>query len=65
MMFNFISGKSGTQRRFSFHIFNQPTTRMENQVIFNSDKAFLVDMQDIEQRLLSRFKWGLCGIAKS
>jgi chromosomal replication initiation ATPase DnaA len=28
------------------------------QVILTSDKA-PVDMQDIEQRLLSRFKWGL------
>jgi chromosomal replication initiator protein len=30
---------------------------MARQVILTSDKA-PVDMQDIEQRLLSRFKWG-------
>ena len=40
----FLSGKSGTQNG--------------KQVILTSDKA-PVDMQDIEQRLLSRFKWGL------
>jgi chromosomal replication initiator protein len=39
-----------------FHIFNY--LHQNGQVILTSDKA-PVDMQDIEQRLLSRFKWGL------
>jgi chromosomal replication initiator protein len=52
----FFSGKSGTQDVF-FHIFNY-LHQNHKQVILTSDKA-PVDMQDIEQRLLSRFKWGL------
>ena len=52
----FLSGKSGTQDVF-FHIFNH-LHQNGKQVIVTSDKA-PVDMQDIEQRLLSRFKWGL------
>ncbi len=52
----FLSGKSGTQEVF-FHIFNH-LHQNGKQVIITSDKA-PVDMQDIEQRLLSRFKWGL------
>ncbi|WP_394971515.1 chromosomal replication initiator protein DnaA [uncultured Croceitalea sp.] len=52
----FLSGKSGTQDVF-FHIFNH-LHQNGKQVILTSDKA-PVDMQDIEQRLLSRFKWGL------
>lgn len=52
----FFSGKSGTQDVF-FHIFNH-LHQNHKQVILTSDKA-PVDMQDIEQRLLSRFKWGL------
>ena len=52
----FLSGKSGTQDVF-FHIFNH-LHQNGRQVILTSDKA-PVDMQDIEQRLLSRFKWGL------
>ena len=52
----FLSGKSGTQDVF-FHIFNY-LHQNGKQVILTSDKA-PVDMQDIEQRLLSRFKWGL------
>lgn len=52
----FLSGKSGTQDVF-FHIFNY-LHQNRKQVILTSDKA-PVDMQDIEQRLLSRFKWGL------
>ena len=52
----FLSGKSGTQDVF-FHIFNH-LHQHGKQVILTSDKA-PVDMQDIEQRLLSRFKWGL------
>ena len=52
----FFSGKTGTQDVF-FHIFNH-LHQNGKQVIITSDKA-PVDMQDIEQRLLSRFKWGL------
>ncbi|MEC7620057.1 MAG: chromosomal replication initiator protein DnaA [Bacteroidota bacterium] len=52
----FFSGKTGTQDVF-FHIFNH-LHQNGKQVIVTSDKA-PVDMQDIEQRLLSRFKWGL------
>ena len=52
----FLSGKSGTQDVF-FHIFNH-LHQNGKQVIITSDKA-PVEMQDIEQRLLSRFKWGL------
>ncbi|CAM4006132.1 chromosomal replication initiation protein DnaA [Flavobacterium branchiophilum NBRC 15030 = ATCC 35035] len=52
----YFSGKSGTQDVF-FHIFNY-LHQNHKQVILTSDKA-PVDLQDIEQRLLSRFKWGL------
>ena len=52
----FFAGKSGTQDVF-FHIFNY-LHQNGKQVILTSDKA-PVDMQDIEHRLLSRFKWGL------
>ena len=52
----FLSGKAGTQDVF-FHIFNH-LHQNGKQVVLTSDKA-PVDMQDIEQRLLSRFKWGL------
>ena len=51
-----LSGKAGTQDVF-FHIFNH-LHQNGKQVILTSDKA-PVDMQDIEHRLLSRFKWGL------
>ncbi len=52
----FLSGKSKTQDVF-FHIFNH-LHQNGKQVILTSDKS-PIDMQDIEQRLLSRFKWGL------
>lgn len=52
----FLSGKAGTQDVF-FHIFNH-LHQNGKQVVLTSDKA-PVDMRDIEQRLLSRFKWGL------
>src|SRR5690606_9890563 len=51
-----LSGKGGTQDVF-FFIFNH-LHQIGKQVILTSDKA-PVDMVDIEQRLLSRFKWGL------
>jgi len=52
----FLSGKVKTQDAF-FHIFNH-LHQSGKQVILTSDKA-PVDLFDIEQRLLSRFKWGL------
>jgi len=52
----FLSGKTKTQDVF-FHIFNH-LHQNGKQVVLTSDKS-PVDMQDIEQRLLSRFKWGL------
>lgn len=51
-----LSGKPGTQDVF-FHIFNH-LHQNRKQVILTSDKA-PVNIQDVEQRLLSRFKWGL------
>ncbi|CEN51357.1 Chromosomal replication initiator protein DnaA [Capnocytophaga canimorsus] len=52
----FFASKSGTQDTF-FHIFNH-LHQNNKQIILTSDKA-PVDMQEVEQRLLSRFKWGL------
>ncbi|MDD4618461.1 MAG: chromosomal replication initiator protein DnaA [Bacteroidales bacterium] len=51
-----FSGKAGTQNAF-FHIFSHLHS-VGKQLILTSDKA-PVDLQDLEQRLLSRFKWGL------
>jgi len=52
----FLSGKEKTQDIF-FHIFNH-LHQNKKQVILTSDKA-PVDIVGMEQRLLSRFKWGL------
>jgi chromosomal replication initiator protein len=52
----FLSGKEKTQDVF-FHIFNH-LHQNSKQIIITSDKA-PVEMQGMEQRLLSRFKWGL------
>ena len=52
----FFAGKEKTQDAF-FHIFNH-LHQNGKQIILTSDKA-PVDMQGVEQRLLSRFKWGL------
>jgi len=52
----FLAGKEKTQDVF-FHIFNQ-LHQTGKQIILTSDKA-PVDLQGMEQRLLSRFKWGL------
>lgn len=52
----FLGGKEKTQDVF-FHIFNH-LHQNNKQIILTSDKA-PVDLQGIEQRLLSRFKWGL------
>jgi chromosomal replication initiator protein len=52
----FFSGKEKTQDVF-FHIFNH-LHQNGKQIILTSDKP-PVEMQSMEQRLLSRFKWGL------
>jgi chromosomal replication initiator protein len=52
----FFSGKEKTQDVF-FHIFNH-LHQNGKQIILTSDKA-PVDIVGMEQRLLSRFKWGL------
>ncbi len=51
-----FAGKTGTQNAF-FHIFSH-LHNSGKQLILTSDKA-PVDLQDLENRLLSRFKWGL------
>ena len=53
---HFLSGKEKTQDSF-FHIFNH-LHQKGKQLIITSDKS-PVDMIGFEQRLLSRFKWGL------
>lgn len=52
----FFSGKDKTQDVF-FHVFNH-LHQNGKQIILTSDKP-PVEMQGMEQRLLSRFKWGL------
>jgi chromosomal replication initiator protein len=52
----FLSGKEKTQDVF-FHIFNH-LHQNGKQLVLTSDKP-PVEMQGIEQRLLSRLKWGL------
>jgi chromosomal replication initiator protein len=52
----FFAGKEKTQDIF-FHIFNH-LHQSGKQIILTSDKP-PVEMQGMEQRLLSRFKWGL------
>jgi len=52
----FFSGKEKTQDVF-FHVFNH-LHQNGKQLVLTSDKP-PVEMQGMEQRLLSRFKWGL------
>lgn len=52
----YFAGKDKTQDIF-FHIFNH-LHQLGKQIILTADRA-PVDIQGIEQRLLSRFKWGL------
>jgi chromosomal replication initiator protein len=52
----FLAGKDKTQDVF-FHIFNQLHQRSK-QLVITSDKP-PVDIEGMEARLLSRFKWGL------
>lgn len=58
----FLSGKSATQDMF-FHIFDH-LHQNGKQIILTSDKA-PVDIQDIQERIVSRFKWGLSAEIKS
>lgn len=51
-----LTGKPGTQNAF-FNIFNH-LQLAGKQLIMTSDKP-PVELKDIEQRLLTRFKWGL------
>ena len=51
-----FADKPGTQNAF-FQIFNY-LHQLGKQLIFTSDRA-PADLQGLEQRLLSRFKWGL------
>ena len=51
-----FAGKKGTQNTF-FHIFNH-LHLAKKQLILTSDQA-PADLQGMEERLLSRFKWGL------
>ena len=52
----FFAGKEKTQEIF-FHVFNH-LHQTGKQLVLTSDKP-PVEMQGMEQRLLSRFKWGL------
>jgi len=52
----FLTGKEKTQDVF-FHVFNH-LHQSGKQIVITSDKA-PVEMQGMEPRLLSRFKWGL------
>ena len=52
----FLAGKVGTQDVF-FHIFNH-LQQNNKQIVITSDK-FPSELQGMEDRLLSRFKWGL------
>jgi len=52
----FFVGLKGTQDTF-FHIFNH-LHQMRKQLILTSDRSPL-QLRDIEDRLLTRFKWGL------
>jgi chromosomal replication initiator protein len=53
---HFFAGKEKTQDVF-FHVFNH-LHQTGKQIILTSDKP-PVELQGMEQRLLSRFKWGL------
>jgi chromosomal replication initiator protein len=51
-----FSGKNGTQNTF-FHIFNH-LHQNGKQLVLTSDRSPVI-LQGLEQRLLTRFKWGL------
>lgn len=52
----FLQSKEKTQDAF-FHVFNHLQSTGK-QIVMTSDRA-PIDMQNFDQRLLSRFKWGL------
>ncbi|MEM7658850.1 MAG: chromosomal replication initiator protein DnaA [Bacteroidota bacterium] len=52
----FLSGKEKTQENF-FHVFNH-LRQSGKQIVLASDRS-PNDMEGVEERLLSRFKWGL------
>ncbi|MBS1548938.1 MAG: chromosomal replication initiator protein DnaA [Bacteroidetes bacterium] len=58
----FLSGKPATQDSF-FHIFDY-LHQNGKQIILTSDRA-PVDIMDIQERIVSRFKWGLAAEIKS
>jgi chromosomal replication initiator protein len=58
----FLSGKAATQDMF-FHIFDH-FIKQVNKLSLTSDKA-PADIQDIQERIVSRFKWGLSAEVKS
>lgn len=51
----YFSGKAGTQEMF-FHLFNQ-LHQSKKQIVLSSDKA-PKDLKEVDDRLISRFKWG-------
>lgn len=57
-----LANKTATQNTF-FHIFNH-LQQLRKQLILTSDKA-PAELSDIEDRLLSRFKWGLSAEIKA
>lgn len=57
-----LAGKTGTQNTF-FHIFNH-LHQSGKQLILTCDKA-PVELEGMEDRLLSRFRWGLSAEIKS
>ena len=52
----FLMGKEKTQEEF-FHMFND-LYNSQKQIVFSSDRS-PVDLPTIQERLVSRFKWGL------
>ncbi|MGV4413414.1 chromosomal replication initiator protein DnaA [Chryseobacterium sp. T1] len=58
----FLSGKAATQDSF-FHVFDY-LHQNGKQIILTSDKA-PADILDIQERIVSRFKWGLTAEIKS
>ena len=58
----FLSGKTSTQDSF-FHIFDY-LRHNGKQIVLTSDRA-PVDITDIQERIISRFKWGLTAEIKS
>lgn len=53
---HFLSGKPSTQEMF-FHLFNH-LHQNGKQIILTSDKS-PIEIQNVEERVISRFKWGL------